>query len=66
MTNKLDKSRLWKVDGTLAHEDGSVIEGDALDLFIDDFCVLAEAHNLRFNGSWAPLTEDQIDGEDDA
>ena len=66
MPDKLDKSRLWSVDGTLAREDGGVIEEDAIDAFIAAFCVLAESHGLGFNGGWSSLTQAQIDGEDDA
>lgn len=66
MPDKLEKSRLWSVDGTLAREDGGVIEDDAIDAFIDAFAVLAESHGLQFNGGWKPMTEAQINGEDDA
>ena len=60
---KIDKSTHWGIEGTLSHETGDVIEGDDLDLFIDEFCILTEKHGLRFNGGWVPLTQAQIDGE---
>jgi hypothetical protein len=62
---KLDESTHWSVDGSLSSADGGVVTGDKMDVFIDEFCVLAEKHDLRFNGGWAPLTQAQIDGEEE-
>ena len=66
MPDKLEESRLWSIQGTLGREDKGVIDGAAFDLFMDDLCVLLDSHRLQFNGGASPLTQAQIDGDDDA
>lgn len=65
MSEKMDSSTHWSVYGTLSHAEGIEVEGVLMDGFIDEFCLLAEKYDLRFIGFWKPLTQAEIDGEED-